>query len=558
MAINSDIEFDIKTQFLKKPAIQLSILLMVFIMAFAIRMYHITQPPHDFAAERQYQSAHIARSFYFESQDSIPEWRKNVADFNMKRMGMLLEPRIMENLSVFFYRILGKERFWIPRTLSSIFWLIGGCGLYLIARRIASFEAALFSTTFYLFLPFSILASRSFQPDPLMVMLLIFSIFMVMKFYEQPSFSRLMSAVIMSVLAVLAKPYSIFFIFGSFVSVGIYKDGIRKTFFNKNIFLFAGLSFIPALSYYVYCILTNTGFLNELAQGSFLPHLLLEPFFWKAWFFIIGQVIGYLPFAAALAGLIMMKKGISKALLLGLWVSYFVFGLVFTLHIHTHDYYHLSFIPIVALSIGTLGALFVKYLFKQWKVTIVLCLIIAGVAGGIMTRLNLGEFFSENKDKLKIVSNFIGVNPQFKNFITGDYEREVQMAKEIGEIVGHSTETVFLTQNFGRTIAYNGEFSGLPWPTSFSLMERRLRGLRELTKEELYNLEYLTIRTHGKYIKYRPDFFIITDFIELNEQPDLKSFLNENFPVIAQCEDYIIFDLRKMSGTINSALMVKI
>lgn len=549
MAINSELEFDIKTQFLKKPAIQLSILLLFFITAFAIRMYHITKPPHDFAAERQYQSAHIARSLYFESQDSIPEWRRNVAELNMKRMGLLLEPRIMENLTVLGYRILGGEYFWIPRALSSIFWLIGGGLLYLIARKITSIGPALFSTGFYLFLPFSILASRSFQPDPLMVMLLIFSVFMVMRFYEQSSFSRLILAAIISALAILAKPYSIFFIFGAFMAVGIYKDGIRRTFINKNIFLFMVLSFIPALSYYVYGILTNTGFLNELAQGSFLPHLILEPYFWKDWFLIIGQVIGYLPFAAALIGLVMMKKGIPKALLLGLWVSYIIFGLVFTLHIHTHDYYHLPLIPVVALSIGTPGALLVKYLSKQWKVTIVVCLIITGIAGGIMTKLNLGEFVTKNKDKLKIASNFVGVNLQFKNFIAGDFEREVQMAKEIGEIVGHSTNTVFLTHNFGRTIAYNGELSGLPWPTSFSLMERRERGLRQLTKEELYNPEYLTIRTHGKYIKYTPDYFIITDFSELNKQPDLKRFLNTNFPVIAQSEGYIIFDLRKMSDS---------
>ncbi len=316
-------------------------------MAFAIRMYHITQPPHEFAAERQYQSAHIARAFYYEGNDSIPEWRKNIAELNMQRMGLLLEPRIMENISVFFYRILGKERFWIPRTISSIFCLIGGWGLYLIARRIASFEAALFSTAFYLFLPFSILASRSFQPDPLMIMLLIWSILLVMRFYEQPSFPKLLLAIIISGFAVLAKPYSIFFIFGAFASIGIHENGIKKTFINKNIYLFSVLSFIPALSYYVYGILTNTGFLNELAQGNFLAHLLIEPYFWKDWFLIIGQVIGYLPFAAAVTGLIIMKKGIIKSLLLGLWASYFIFGIVFTLPIHTHDYYHLPFIPVV-------------------------------------------------------------------------------------------------------------------------------------------------------------------------------------------------------------------
>ncbi len=542
------------TQFFDKPHTQLSIVLLLFVMAFAARMYHITYPPHDFAAERQYQSAHITRGMLFEGQESIPEWRRNIAEINKKRMGLVLEPRIMENATLFFYRIIGKERFWIPRTLSSIFWLLGGVALYLIARKIASSEAALFTIVFYLFLPFSILASRSFQPDPLMVSLLLWSVWGVMRYYEQPSYLTLVSAVIISVFAILVKPYSIFFIFGAFTSIGIYKNGIKGTLLNKNFYLFSGLSGSLALSYYVYGVLASMGFLNELAQGWFLPHLLVKPYFWKDWFLIIGQVIGYIPFAVAIIGLI-MAKGHLKALLLGLWASYLIFGITFTQAIHTHDYYHLPFIPVAALSIGLPGAMLVKYLLKQWKVTVITILIIASISGVIMLRLNLGEFFNENKDALKTATNFIGINTQFKKYLIGDFEREVEMAKEIGEIVGHSTNNLFLTHNFGRVIAYNGEFSGLSWPTSFSLRDRRERGLVPLEKEELFNPRYLTIRTHGKYIKYTPDFFIITEFSEFEEQVDLREFLNTNFPVIAQTEDYIIFDLRKMSRNSNPSLI---
>ena len=63
-----------------------------------------------------------------------------------------------------------------------------------------------------------------------------------------------------SALAILAKPYSIFFIFGAFVSIGVHMNGIRKTLINRDIFLFVGLSFVPALSYYVYGVLTDVGF----------------------------------------------------------------------------------------------------------------------------------------------------------------------------------------------------------------------------------------------------------------------------------------------------------
>ncbi len=535
-------------EFFRKPVFQSSILFLLFITAFAVRLYHINMPPHDFATLRQYQAAHIARDYYFKSQDSIPEWRRNVAEINSKRMGLLLEPRILENLTVYGYRILGGEHLWIPRVLSSIFWLVGGIFLFLIARKIASLEAAFFSTVFYLFLPFSILASRSFQPDPLMVMMLIFSIFMIVRFYEVPSFLNLTSAAIVSAGAILAKPYSLFFIFGAYVSVGMFKHGIRKALFNIHLVVFVVLSFLPGCLYYIYGILNQVGFLNELAQGSFLPQLILRPYFWKDWFILIGQVVGYLPFAGALIGLLMTKNGLSKALLSGLWIAYFIFGLFFTLHIHTHDYYHLPFVPIAALSLGSLGALIVNFMYKHWKISLLAVLTFALAASIFITQTDVKEVFVKNKNKLKIITNFLGVNHQFKQFITEDFKTEVEKAREIGEIVGHSTNTVLLTPHFGRIIAYNGELSGLPWPIQSSLRNRKERGLKPLKKDELFNPEYLTIRTHGKYIKYTPDFFIVTEFNEFEAQRDLKIFLNTTFPVIAQSEDYIIFDLRKMSG----------
>jgi len=164
-----------------------------------------------------------------------------------------------------------------------------------------------------------------------------------------------------------------------------------------------------------------------------------------------------------------------------------------------------------------------------------------------LTQIDLKNVISSRKKNIKKIANFISINPEFKNFIVDDFKKEVLMAREIGEIVGHSTNTVLLTPNFGRVIAYEGELSGLPWPTSLSLRERQERGLVPLRKDELFNPGYLTIRTHGKYIKYTPDFFIITAFEEFEKQKDLKDFLTTNFPVLAKNDDYLIFDLRGMS-----------
>src|SRR5437773_1019332 len=104
---------------------RLLILVFLFIAALGIRLYHIDEPPLNFHATRQYRSLIIARGYYFDKSTSIPEREKQVALFSQQKQG-ILEPPIMEFLVSIGYRVLGGERFWLPRLLSCLFWLIGG------------------------------------------------------------------------------------------------------------------------------------------------------------------------------------------------------------------------------------------------------------------------------------------------------------------------------------------------------------------------------------------------------------------------------------------------
>lgn len=527
----------------------------IFVAAFSLRLHNIAEPPLDFVPVRQYQSAHIARGFYFDNMDTVSEQRKEIAEINMTRMGFLLEPRLLEHIAVAGYRIIGKEAIWIPRVFSSIFWMIGGIFLFLIAKQITTSGGALFAMAFYLFLPFGISASRSFQPDPLMTMLLLISIYAVIKYHEEPTYPLLFSAAAVTAMALLVKPYSLFPIYTTFVSLSFFIHGIKKTLFNKKGFLFLFLSFSPTLLYYIMGILGNVGFLQELARGSFLPHLYFETFFWKDWLKLIGHVIGYIPFICSLIGLFMFRDGKAKAIMFGLWIGYIVFGLFFTFHIHTHAYYHMFFIPIVALSVVPAASLvfngFLKFFSSRKRQVVSVLFIVALVL--VLGQATRNVQLSDYKDQLKTIGSYIGVNPEFYKFLTGKFDKEVRVANEIGELVQHSTNTVFLTPFYGRYIAYHGEFAGLPWHITFSLQQRKERRLALPPKEELLNLNYLTIRTHiakskDKYMKYAPDYFIVTSFDEYEKQTDVKEFLTANFPVLAQNEDYLIFDLRKMTG----------
>jgi hypothetical protein len=428
--------------------------------------------------------------------------------------------------------------------------VVGGIFLYLIARQLYSYQASLLTTAYYLFLPFGISSSRSFQPDPLMVMMIIISIFYVMKYHDKPTGGNLITASILTAFAIFVKPYSLFIIFCTYLALSIAKAGIVKSILNKNFIIFTTISSLPVILYYVAGLLSDVGYLREHAQNSFVPHIMLRPYFWKNWYTIIGNVIGFIPFLAAILGFLAVRKGLPRVLLTALWLSYLIFGIAATHHIHTHTYYHMQFIPVVALSLGSAADYARDWITRKEYVRLLvsaLGIILISFISSVSTSQIQWKNILGDKSQLKSLRTIVGVNTEFKKFIMDDFRDEVRIAQEIGDIVGHSPNIIFLTRDFGRSLAYHGEISGYPWPTSGSLMERKERGLWIPGKDEIYNDHYLMIRTHDKYIKYSPDFFVVTYFEEFEEQTDLRDFLREKFPIIAQKKEYMIFDLRNMS-----------
>src|SRR4030095_15271704 len=116
---------------------RLFLVVFLFVVALGVRLSHISEPPLNFHAVRQYHSLLIARGYYYETIDDIPEWKRQVVRTSMQRRA-IWEPHIMESLVSLAYRIIGGEHYWIPRLLSSVFWLIGGGFLLLIALKIAA------------------------------------------------------------------------------------------------------------------------------------------------------------------------------------------------------------------------------------------------------------------------------------------------------------------------------------------------------------------------------------------------------------------------------------
>lgn len=486
-----------------------AILGFLFLAALGIRLYRSVDPPLEFHATRQYRSLIIARGFYFDHSASIPEWRKEVAHCSQKTQG-ILEPPVMEFVVATGYRVLGGERLWLPRLLSSIFWLVGGGLLYLIGKRVADGDAALFGTAFYLFLPFATVASRSFQPDPLMVMLMLASVWASLRYDAAPSEARLAGAAVLSSLAFVVKPGSVFVILAAFLALAICRHGVRRALWSRAFGLFVAITLIPTLAIYGYGIVSGTFLVHE-ARKTVLPQLWLSGFFWRGWLMQIGATVGFVCFIGALLGTCGFRRGMPRSLMTALWVGYLAFGLALNYNLATHDYYQLQLIPIVGLALGPIVALIMNWLAElqpawQWRLAIRGTWCLALVLSLAEARARLA-------------------NPSG--------ERTVAMQQEIGERVRHSARTIFLSGDYGVPLQYHGLLCGTSWPVGWDLEWERLAGRPVQGAQE---------RFASSYAQERPEFFIVEALGEFERQPDLKQFLSR-FPIVAEDGDYLIFDL---------------
>ena len=480
-------------------------LIFLFFLALAIRLYKVETP--SLIPAREFHSAFFARAFFYDGNEAIQDWQREAAFTSKERLGTL-EPPILEFLVAAIYDLVGGEHLWIAKMLTAIFWVISGFFFYKLARKLMPEGTAVFVTGYYLLVPLGIITSRSFQPESFMMMWFLASLLAILHYYEQPTSPRLFIAAILTGVCLLVKPLPIFTLFAVFTSLAINHHGTWKRVVDRSFLLFIGLSLLPSILYYGYGLFA-AGFLFWKVGDSFRPWLLLHQEYWRGWYDLAVGGVGYTALLVALLGMPLQGKGKARTLVVALWLGYFVFGLVFNFHIHTHGYYHVQLIPIVALSFAPVVTIIISHLqqeIAEWY----WWLPVAGVIGLML-------FFS-----LREVRNGL-------NAVTFE---SVALAREVGDIVNHSSRVVHVARQYGLPLEYYGEFSGAFWPKAIEVQLYRYPGEKELSIEE---------RLEG--LGFTPEYFVITDFNGFEQRhPDLKAFLAAHCTPIATSKRYLIYD----------------
>jgi len=265
--------------FLKPTKPLVTILLVVFILGgLMLRLIDLDDLPLDFAATRQLHSYIMTRGIYYEmdtpATNAIPAEIRQFAIITGKSEPQI-EPPIMEHLVAFIYRLIGHEDMRVARLLSIFFWIIGAIPLFLLARKMTTLNGAFVALAVYLFNPFGTIASRSFQPDPLMVMTIIWALYFQFTWAEKDSLKNAILAGIFTGLALFIKASAVFFVGIPMVGL-VFSKGLWKSLKNWRVWLIAAIALIPTILYY-WISATVGGNAGAIFGARWVPALFSDP-----------------------------------------------------------------------------------------------------------------------------------------------------------------------------------------------------------------------------------------------------------------------------------------
>ena len=483
---------------------------LILLSGFGVRMYDLKDPPLDFAATRQLRSAMIARGKYYQIAEDVQEWKKEVA---IKNGGhSMIEPTIMETIVAYTYLLIGEEQLWIARIYSSFFWCLAGIGLFFLVREAVSVDGAYVALTYYLFNPFGIVASRSFQPDPLMVSLIIFSWWAFYKWFKLSDWKWAILAGLSSGAAMLVKSTAVFFLLGGMAVLAILKKNIGKIIRDAQVWLIALLAGLPVLIYHVYGVFF-VGTLGKQFRGRFFPGMLVEMDYYRSLKNALIAVAAHeLILILGLIGLIYFVGKKDFGFLLGIWLGYGLLSVVFTYHSTTHYYYHLPAIPLLAISLaGTAELIF------SW-----------------IQHLKIKVFFQIGLVLLVV----LGVGGGHYLLFQDDYRNEPYFYHKVANFVPQDSRKIVLSQDYGNRIDYFGWISSKPWSDPGNI-----------DYAQPYSENKKVYGKGFKEITSRFDYFIITRLRVFRNNTYLYRHLHENYPVFKEGGGYIIFDLTRIKDS---------
>ncbi len=497
-----------------RPQTWLPFLIILIALGGLLRLLDITDPPLDFHPTRQLRNTIVARGIYYSLLPNADPHTKQLAQV-FRNTTAQYEPPIIESIVALTYRLTGGESYAVFRAWETFFWLLAGIALFDLARRAISPWAGLLGLAYYLVLPFAAQASRSFQPDPLMTAALVIGVYCLYRWSESvslllreegPGTREWRWAILAGLLlgfAVLVKAIIVFLVAGAAVAVVLYTLQF-KFWKSPQVWTMAALTILPPFLFYVVIHPGNNS--EYIVNWSVaMAKLLLSTDFYSKWLAFLGSLFGLTAIFLSIAGTLIAPSRL-RALLIGLWIGYAVYGLVLPFQMYTHSYYHIQLIPIVALGLAAALSPLIERAATQSPAGRVAFVALIVAVIGYQSWVARSVLMSE------------------------DFRHEPAFWKSVGDAIPADAKVIGLTQDYGYRLMYFGWRKVALWPYSTELAEVR--------NGEVDFSDRFAELTNGR------DYFLVTSFGQLDKQPSLKELLDA-YPIAVQGEGYILYDLNK-------------
>ncbi len=478
-----------------------AVLAILLLLGAVLRLIDISDPPLDFQPSRQLRNSLVARDIYYSILPSATEQERELASSFARSVGQY-EPAVIESIVALTYLISGGENIAAARVWQMLFWLAAGIALFDLARRAVSSWAAVAALAYYLVLPFSVQASRSFQPDPLMTAAFVAGIYFLYRWSEEQTWKWAILAGVFLGIATFVK-IVIAFLAGA-AAIALVLFTLRREFWrSRQVWAMAALMIVPALIYYV---LLNHGRSTEYFFAWTVPllKLITSTDFYSKWLAFIGSLFGLTVIFLGIAGVFLATPRL-RWLLVSLWIGYFLYGLTLPFQMYTHSYYHVQLIPIIALGLAAaLNPLFETALAQGPAPRVALAVLVVGVIGY----------------QSWVARSVLAAE---------DFRHEPAFWSQVGDAIPVDADVIALTQDYGFRLMMWGWRKVTLWPLSTDLSE--VHG----GSQDASDFEELTADK---------EYFLVTAFGQLEKQPDLKAILDE-YPIASEGDGYVLYDLRK-------------
>ncbi len=380
------------------------ILIIIFSLGLAVRLYRINAPLADWHSFRQADTASVSRelikSNYQIFQPKYHDLSNIQSGYQNPQGYRMVEFPIYNSLHALTYQLtdgcLSFEA--AGRLVSIIASLISAYLIYLIVKKKIDWLTGILAAGFFLFLPFSIFYSRTILPDSLMICFSLASI----HFLTNPKTSMFniqkIIGLVFGSLALLTKPYALFLLIPSYLVLEVRELKI------KNFLRVAGYGLIAVAPLIIWRwwiqrfpegIPVNQWLFNE-------NKIRLRPAWWR-WLFgdRLGKLIlgywGLIPFGIGLVSTIKNKINWLFYFWLGGILSYLV---VFASGNVQHDYYQIIALPIISVFLAK-GAYFLIHppeninKYFSYLLLITSCLLLAGFSW-----FHVREFYKINHPEI--------------------------------------------------------------------------------------------------------------------------------------------------------------